>query len=47
MNEPLVYRADNGPELGELLAALPLADWLRVTVTSLEARLNDPATASR
>ena len=30
-----------------LLAALPLADWLRVTVTPLEAHPNDPATASR
>ena len=42
-----LYRADDGPELDELLAALPLADWLRVTVTPLEAHPNDPATASR
>ena len=34
-------------ELDGLLAALPLADWLRVTVTPLEPHPNDPATASR
>jgi len=42
-----LYRADSEAELDGLLAALPLADWLRVTVTSLEAHPNDPATASR
>jgi muconolactone D-isomerase len=42
-----LYRADDGPELDELLAALPLADWLRVTVTPLASHPNDPATASR
>ena len=42
-----VYRADSQAELDDLLAALPLADWLRVTVTPLEAHPNDPATASR
>ena len=42
-----LYRADDEPELDELLAALPLTDWLRVTVTALEAHPNDPATASR
>jgi muconolactone delta-isomerase len=42
-----LYRADDQPELDELLAALPLADWLRVTVTPLEAHPNDPAMASR
>jgi muconolactone D-isomerase len=41
------YRADSEAELDGLLAALPLADWLRVTVTPLEAHPNDPATASR
>jgi muconolactone delta-isomerase len=30
-----------------LLAALPLADWLHVTVTPLEGHPNDPAQASR
>jgi muconolactone D-isomerase len=33
--------------LDGLLAALPLADWLRVTVTPLGSHPNDPATASR
>src|SRR5260370_6399632 len=38
-----LYRADSEAELDGLLAALPLADWLRVTVTPLEAHPNDPA----
>jgi len=42
-----VYRADSQAELDDLLAALPLADWLRVTVTPLEAHPNDPTTATR
>jgi muconolactone delta-isomerase len=42
-----LYRADTEAELDGLLAALPLADWLRVTVTRLEGDPNDPATASR
>ena len=42
-----LYRADSEAALGGLLAALPLAGWLRVTVTPLEAHPNDPATASR
>ena len=42
-----LYRAQDEAELDNLLAALPLADWLRVTVTPLEAHPNDPATASR
>jgi muconolactone delta-isomerase len=42
-----LYRADSEAELDGLLAALPLADWLRVTVTPLEPHPNDPATASR
>ena len=39
--------ADSEAELDGLLAALPLADWLHVTVTPLEAHPNDPATGSR
>jgi muconolactone D-isomerase len=39
-----LYRADSEAELDGLLAALPLADWLRVMVTPLEAHPNDPAT---
>jgi len=41
-----LYRADSEAELDDLLAALPLADWLRVTVTPLEAHPNDPAAGS-
>jgi muconolactone delta-isomerase len=42
-----LYRAFSQAQLEDLLAALPLADWLRVTVTPLEAHPNDPATAAR
>ena len=42
-----LYRAESQAELDDLLGALPLADWLRVMVTPLEAHANDPATASR
>jgi muconolactone D-isomerase len=42
-----LYRADNEAALDGLLAALPLAGWLRATVTPLKAHPNDPATASR
>jgi muconolactone D-isomerase len=42
-----LYRAFSQAQLEDLLAALPLADWLRVTVTPLEAHPNDPATALR
>ena len=41
-----LYRADSQAELDRLLAALPLADWLRVTVTPLEAHPNDPTSRS-
>jgi muconolactone delta-isomerase len=42
-----LYRAQDKAELDHLLAALPLAGWLRVTVTALEAHPNDPVTASQ
>jgi muconolactone D-isomerase len=42
-----LYRADSEAELDDLLGALPVADWLRVTVTPLETHANDPATAVR
>jgi muconolactone D-isomerase len=42
-----LYRAGSEAALDGLLAALPLADWLRVTVTPLQAHPNDPATPSR
>src|SRR3954469_15681740 len=38
-----LYRADSEAQLDGLLGALPLADWLHVTVTALEAHPNDPA----
>jgi muconolactone delta-isomerase len=42
-----LYRADSEAELDDLLGALPLADWLRITVTRLEEHANDPARGSR
>jgi muconolactone D-isomerase len=42
-----LYRADSAADLDGLLGALPLGDWLSVTVTPLEAHPNDPAEASR
>ena len=42
-----LYRAGSEAELDGLLAALPLAGWLHVTVTPLAAHPNDPATGSR
>jgi len=42
-----LYRAESQTELDDLLGTLPLADWLRVTVTPLDAHANDPTTASR
>jgi muconolactone delta-isomerase len=38
-----LYRADSEAQLDGLLGALPLAGWLHVTVTPLEAHPNDPA----
>jgi muconolactone delta-isomerase len=37
-----LYRADTEAELDGLLGALPLADWLHITVTPLERHENDP-----
>jgi muconolactone D-isomerase len=37
-----LYRAETSAQLNALLAELPLADWLRVTVTPLQAHPNDP-----
>ena len=36
-------RPDSRSQLDGLLGALPLADWMRVTVTALEPHPNDPA----
>jgi muconolactone delta-isomerase len=38
-----LYRAQSEHELDGLLRALPLYDWMRVTVTALEPHPNDPA----
>lgn len=38
-----LYRADSEPQLDGLLAALPLYDWMQITVTPLEPHPNDPA----
>ncbi|HEY4412463.1 MAG TPA: muconolactone Delta-isomerase family protein [Gaiellaceae bacterium] len=37
-----LYRADTEVQLDALLSDLPLADWLRITVTPLESHPNDP-----
>jgi len=38
-----LYRAETEIELDGLLSALPLYEWMHVTVTSLEPHPNDPA----
>jgi muconolactone delta-isomerase len=40
-----LYRADSETQLDGLLGALPLYEWMRVTVTPLEPHPNDPAAA--
>jgi muconolactone delta-isomerase len=42
-----LYRADSRTELDALLRALPLYDWMGVTVTPLEGHPNDPAVTPR
>jgi muconolactone delta-isomerase len=42
-----LYAADSEAELDGLLRALPLADWMQVTVTPLAAHPNDPALVAR
>jgi muconolactone D-isomerase len=37
-----LYRADSESQLTGLLGALPLYDWMRVTVTPLDPHPNDP-----
>jgi muconolactone delta-isomerase len=37
-----LYRADSQTQLDDLLGALPLADWMHLTVTPLEPHPNDP-----
>jgi muconolactone delta-isomerase len=38
-----LYRADTEAELDGLLASLPLAEWMHMTVTRLDPHTNDPA----
>jgi muconolactone D-isomerase len=42
-----LYAADSVTELEGLLGALPLADWMKVTVIPLAPHPNDPAPAAR
>jgi muconolactone D-isomerase len=42
-----IYAADSRAELDELLGALPLADWLQVTVIPLAPHPNDPGRDAR
>ena len=42
-----LYAADSRAELDALLRALPLADWMRVTVVPLAPHPNDPARNAR
>ena len=37
-----LYRADSKAELDALLAALPLYEWLRISITMLDPHPNDP-----
>jgi muconolactone delta-isomerase len=37
-----LYRADNEPQLAGLLRALPLYDWMHITITPLEPHPNGP-----
>jgi muconolactone delta-isomerase len=41
-----LYRADSEAQLTDLLRALPLYDWMNITVTPLEPHPNDPAPAA-
>jgi muconolactone D-isomerase len=42
-----LYRADSRSELDGLLGALPLFEWMQVTVMPLGTHPNDPAAAPR
>jgi muconolactone delta-isomerase len=41
-----LYRADGEAQLAALLGALPLYDWMHVTIAPLEPHPNDPAPAA-
>jgi muconolactone delta-isomerase len=42
-----LYEAATEAELNDLLRALPLADWMQVTITPLAPHPNDPGPAGR
>ena len=42
-----LYWAESETELNRLLQALPLYDWMRITVTPLAPHPNDPAAVAR
>lgn len=42
-----LYAADSAAELDGLLCALPLADWMQITVIPLAPHPNDPAAVAR
>jgi muconolactone D-isomerase len=42
-----LYRAESETELNSLLQALPLYEWMRITVTPLAPHPNDPALVGR
>jgi muconolactone delta-isomerase len=42
-----LYAADSEAQLDGLLRALPLADWMRVTIIPLAPHPNDPALVAR
>jgi muconolactone delta-isomerase len=42
-----LYAAESEGELERLLRALPLADWMQVTVTPLAPHPNDPTAVDR
>ena len=42
-----LYRADSRAEMDALLGALPLYDWMTVTLTPLDQHPNDPAVTQR
>lgn len=42
-----VYAADSQAELDNLLRALPLAEWMEITIIPLATHPNDPALVAR
>jgi muconolactone D-isomerase len=41
-----LYRANSQTQLGHLLRALPLYEWMHLTITPLEPHPNDPVAAA-